>query len=144
MVKRVEFSMAQSKDSTLDLKDFQVYLSGMSALRSQHGRLEREYSNSYGLDVQHNSLASQLIDKYQAFRSMSGTLRKQRSSVVDPDPRCESVRFNPKPPSNRRESGCGSSVGAAGSSTGAVGSSLQSLVLKVVLVGARVLSLIHI
>ena len=70
------------------------------------------------------SLLSRMrLEKYQAFRSVIGTLRDPRTPVVHPDRRREYVTFDPSQPFGHQASDGGSCAGVAGSSTAVVGSS---------------------
>ena len=101
VVKWAEVAEAREKEYALALKNCEVALSGLSALRRQHGRLEREYANVYGLVAQQNAFGCQILKKYRTFRSMTGTLRDSRTPVIDPDRCRESVPFVTKPQSTR-------------------------------------------
>ena len=119
----MEVAEAQARESALALKNCQGAMSGLSALRRQHSRLEKEYASAYGLVAQQNAFSCQLLEKYQDFRSVAGTLGDPRTPVVYPDRHRESVPFDPQPPFGRQASGSGSSAGVAGLSTAVVGSS---------------------
>ena len=63
-LKRAEVAEAQAKEYALVLKNSLDALSGLSDLRRQNCRLEREYTNAYGIVAQQNAFSCQLLENY--------------------------------------------------------------------------------